>query len=231
MGGGTSARRAGRSRLDPVAPEPVQGTEPGAHFGLEWALMLLSKPVTAPNYSIVVSTLLDLDLDHAAATCRIAFYGKVVHQMADVSQHKELRLFRVCTPAVPLQQGLRCALDCCAWSVRMSLCDACCAIRPLRACVHSQRAHCPAQIKMRHGIVDRVQPDGSVVIREMFKKDSDVSRFMHVPVVCENGASGVLLSRFGASGKVKARLDGARPTAGMKVCMTMRKFAFSNSFS
>jgi hypothetical protein len=65
------------------------------HYGLEWAVLLLSKPVTAPLDSVMISTRLDLDFGHADATCRIAFYGNIVHVFRDSDSHKQLKLYRV----------------------------------------------------------------------------------------------------------------------------------------
>jgi hypothetical protein len=89
---------AGRPLRGPFEGEIVNGDAACMHYGLEWAVFLLNKPVTAPRGSVMVSTQLDLDLAHAEATCRIAFYGNVVHLFEAKDRHKELKLYRVRLP-------------------------------------------------------------------------------------------------------------------------------------
>jgi hypothetical protein len=84
---------------------------------------------------------------------------------------------------------------------------------------------------MRFGIVDRIHSDGSIIVRDMFKKETDLSRFMLLPVLCENGASGRLTSRFGQGGKAKVAIEGPAPSPGQRVCMMMKKFSFSNNLA
>jgi hypothetical protein len=74
------------------------------HFGHEWALLVFDRPVLAPAGSVVVCSRLDMDLEHAGTTCRIAFYGNVVQLLEDDAARAQLRLFRVC-----LRRALTCS--------------------------------------------------------------------------------------------------------------------------
>jgi hypothetical protein len=84
------------------------------------------------------------------------------------------------------------------------------------------------QTKFRFGVVDRIHSDGSAILKDIFKKETDLSRFLQVPLIFENGSHGVLVSRFGQTGKAKATVSGVQPLPGQKVCALLIKYAFSN---
>lgn len=45
----------------------------------------------------MISSKLDLDLEHAGATCRISFFGNVAHIFEGEGERARLQLFRVRT--------------------------------------------------------------------------------------------------------------------------------------
>ena len=91
---------AGRPRIscDPAtAGAELPPAETLPHFGLEWALLQFDRPVTSLPGSVMISSKLDLDLEHAGATCRISFFGNVAHIFEGEGERARLQLFRVRT--------------------------------------------------------------------------------------------------------------------------------------
>lgn len=64
----------------PADQQPQQQGDAGAHqqphSGPQWAYLRFSQPVTAPVDALVIGSRLDADLN--AASCRLAFHGRLV---------------------------------------------------------------------------------------------------------------------------------------------------------
>lgn len=78
------------------------------------------------------------------------------------------------------------------------------------------------QLKFRKGVIDRVTNDGDAIVKDMFKKDSDLQLFKGNQVVAANGALGEILGSFGSSGKVRVSFRG-HVEKGQVVTMRMKK--------
>lgn len=84
------------------------------------------------------------------------------------------------------------------------------------------------QAKFRDGIIDRMDnAAGSLIIKDMFKKETDLKAFLGLTVVAATGQVGVLQQPFGKSGKVKASFANGLPPAGtLGIQLRFRKYIF-----
>ncbi|KAK5643037.1 hypothetical protein RI129_009204 [Pyrocoelia pectoralis] len=57
--------------------------------------------------------------------------------------------------------------------------------------------------KTKTGTVERLASDNTVIVKGLFKKETDLSYFMNLNVTLSTGETGVIESSFGQSGKVK----------------------------
>lgn len=88
------------------------------------------------------------------------------------------------------------------------------------------------KIKERRGIVERVHNDQSLIIKEMFKKETDLSIFLGMSVtVSKLDRKGTIDSTFGKSGKVKVGIETTaeeqKELKNVEVVMQFRKFVFN----
>ncbi|XP_064458236.1 selenocysteine-specific elongation factor-like isoform X2 [Ornithodoros turicata] len=60
--------------------------------------------------------------------------------------------------------------------------------------------------KCKEGVVERVVNEHEVIVRSLFKKESNISNFSGLKVHLSSGEQGTLLGSFGQSGKVKIQL-------------------------
>ncbi|CAI5500685.1 unnamed protein product [Closterium sp. Naga37s-1] len=60
------------------------------------------------------------------------------------------------------------------------------------------------KVKSREGVIDRVVDSHSLIGRGLFKKETDISKFVGLRVSTVEGAQGTIQSPFGKSGKFKA---------------------------
>ena len=75
---------AGHHPADQQQQQQVgSGEAPPPHYGPQWAYLRFSQPVTAPADSLVIGSKLDVDLH--AATCRLAFAGRLCAVVPDPS--------------------------------------------------------------------------------------------------------------------------------------------------
>lgn len=63
------------------------------------------------------------------------------------------------------------------------------------------------KVKCKTGIVDRVPNDTEVIIKDMFKKETNIGLFTGMKVSFSSGETGVIKGLFGQSGKAKVQLD------------------------
>ncbi|KAL0044347.1 hypothetical protein WJX82_001339 [Trebouxia sp. C0006] len=90
--------------LDPLARNPLltipdgdasssgRGESGGVHYGPQWGLLTLSQPITASEDSVLIGS--RLDANQEAATCRLAFYGRLLKLLDPTdSQETDLSLF------------------------------------------------------------------------------------------------------------------------------------------
>jgi selenocysteine-specific elongation factor len=84
------------------------------------------------------------------------------------------------------------------------------------------------QTTYREGTVDRVMANGLVIIKDMFKRETDMAVFIGQPVTSAHGIVGRITAPFGQTGKVRVEFDGggSRLVAGEKVAMVRRKFLY-----
>lgn len=97
--------------LDPAnAGADVPPAETPPHYGLEWVLLIFDKPVTSLPGSVMISSKLDLDMEHAGTACRISFYGNVCHIFEGEEDRLKLNLIRVRQPPPPPNALPRCSV-------------------------------------------------------------------------------------------------------------------------
>lgn len=83
--------------------------------------------------------------------------------------------------------------------------------------------------KRKEGVIERIEQEGRVAIgKNMFKKDADLSLYLGMKVVTENGEKGTFEASFGKSGKYKMLfLDGVSKT-NTRVYLIFKKFLFDS---
>jgi ribosomal protein L35AE/L33A len=80
------------------------------------------------------------------------------------------------------------------------------------------------QLKFRKGKVDRIDNSGHAIVKDMFKKDTDLSLFVGNEVVAACGTTGKIVSSFGKSGKVRVDFGYMHSVrGGNAVVMRMKK--------
>jgi ribosomal protein L35AE/L33A len=86
-------------------------------------------------------------------------------------------------------------------------------------------------MKYRSGIIDRIADDGYVIIRDMFKKDTNLRLFLDKQLVCPSGQRGRIVGSFGKSGKVRALFENGCPDLkkSRAVVMVLKKFLFDGA--
>ena len=57
------------------------------------------------------------------------------------------------------------------------------------------------KLKQRSGVVDRVDKNGAVIVKDLFEKNSDITRFLNMKLVSPEREVGVIDGPFGKSGK------------------------------
>jgi len=69
-----------------------------------------------------------------------------------------------------------------------------------------------AKLKSREGIVERLQNEQEVIVKDLFKKETNLTLFTGLAVMLSTGEKGYIEGSFGQSGKVKVRLrEGLMP--------------------
>ncbi|OQR66255.1 selenocysteine-specific elongation factor-like [Tropilaelaps mercedesae] len=63
------------------------------------------------------------------------------------------------------------------------------------------------KFKCKTGVVDRVPSDSEVIIKDMFKKETNIELFTGMKVTFSSGETGTIQGSFGKSGKTKVQLD------------------------
>eukprot|EP01132_Coremiostelium_polycephalum_P009163 gene9163-11230_t len=61
--------------------------------------------------------------------------------------------------------------------------------------------------KFKQGIIERIHSEDTIIGKNLFKKDTDITSFRGMKVIFENGQIGILESLFGKTGKVKIVLS------------------------
>uniref|UniRef100_A0A8D1PGU2 Selenocysteine-specific elongation factor n=1 Tax=Sus scrofa TaxID=9823 RepID=A0A8D1PGU2_PIG len=69
------------------------------------------------------------------------------------------------------------------------------------------------KLKHKHGVVERVMDDYSVIGRSLFKKETNIQLFVGLKVRLSTGELGVIDSAFGQSGKFKVHIPGTAALA------------------
>uniref|UniRef100_A0A8D1WZ63 Selenocysteine-specific elongation factor n=2 Tax=Sus scrofa TaxID=9823 RepID=A0A8D1WZ63_PIG len=69
------------------------------------------------------------------------------------------------------------------------------------------------KLKHKHGVVERVMDDYSVIGRSLFKKETNIQLFVGLKVHLSTGELGVIDSAFGQSGKFKVHIPDEEPEA------------------
>lgn len=62
--------------------------------------------------------------------------------------------------------------------------------------------------KFKKGIVERASNEYEVVGKNMFKKETNIQKFLNMKVTLSTGEEGIIESTFGQSGKFKIRIPG-----------------------
>ncbi|XP_008529957.2 selenocysteine-specific elongation factor isoform X1 [Equus quagga] len=80
------------------------------------------------------------------------------------------------------------------------------------------------KLKQKHGLVERVMDDYSVIGRSLFKKETNIQLFVGFKVHLSTGELGVIDSAFGQSGKFKIHIPGGLSPESKKILMpTLKK--------
>lgn len=58
------------------------------------------------------------------------------------------------------------------------------------------------------GTVERLQDKSTVIVRNLVKKETDISKFERLRVTLSTGELGFIEGSFGKSGKIKVRIPG-----------------------
>lgn len=73
------------------------------------------------------------------------------------------------------------------------------------------------KLKHKHGVVERVMDDYSVIGRSLFKKETNIQLFVGLKVRLSTGELGVIDSAFGQSGKFKVHIPGGLSPESKKI--------------
>ena len=86
------------------------------------------------------------------------------------------------------------------------------------------------KLKQRSGVVDRVDKNGAVIVKDLFEKNSDITRFLNMKLVSPEHEVGVIDGPFGKSGKVKVSFnDPDKIKKNMKLIMHFKKYIFDEN--
>ena len=99
----TSLSAAGRPRENPLTATESQQQQAALHFGQEWVLLHLDRPLLALPGTMLICTKLDLDYEQADPSCRIMFSGNIVHLFKREEECQQLKLFKVCHQHVQME--------------------------------------------------------------------------------------------------------------------------------
>lgn len=81
------------------------------------------------------------------------------------------------------------------------------------------------QMKYRTGEVDRQDGPACCIVKNMFKKETDIAVFAGQPVVTSIGHCGRVEGSFGTAGKARVAFgEQVHLSAGMAVAMVQRKY-------
>lgn len=62
------------------------------------------------------------------------------------------------------------------------------------------------KMKSKEGVVERIADDYSVIVRSLFKKETNLQTFLNLKVTLSTGETGTIEGGFGQSGKIKVRV-------------------------
>ncbi|XP_006078906.3 selenocysteine-specific elongation factor isoform X1 [Bubalus bubalis] len=79
------------------------------------------------------------------------------------------------------------------------------------------------KLKQKHGVVERVLDDHSVIGRSLFKKETNIQLFVGLRVQLSTGELGVIDSAFGQSGKFKVYVPGGLSPESKKILTSALK--------
>ncbi|XP_040102579.1 selenocysteine-specific elongation factor isoform X2 [Oryx dammah] len=79
------------------------------------------------------------------------------------------------------------------------------------------------KLKQKHGVVERVLDDHSVIGRSLFKKETNIQLFVGLRVHLSTGELGVIDSAFGQSGKFKVHIPGGLSPESKKILTSTLK--------
>ncbi|XP_055269367.1 selenocysteine-specific elongation factor, partial [Moschus berezovskii] len=79
------------------------------------------------------------------------------------------------------------------------------------------------KLKQKHGVVERVLDDYSVIGRSLFKKETNIQLFVGLRVHLSTGELGVIDSAFGQSGKFKVHVPGGLSPKSKQILTSVLK--------
>ena len=80
------------------------------------------------------------------------------------------------------------------------------------------------KVKYKEGIVDRMMDEYSVIVRSLFKKETNLQMFLNLKVTLSTGEHGFIEGGFGQSGKIKVRIpDGLSQKAKTQLASVQKK--------
>ena len=86
------------------------------------------------------------------------------------------------------------------------------------------------KLKQRTGVVDRVDKNGAVIVKDLFEKNSDMTRFLNMKLISPDNEVGNIEGPFGKSGKVKVSFsDPGKIKKAMKLTMNFKKYVFDEN--
>ncbi|GJP65914.1 hypothetical protein CLOP_g22813 [Closterium sp. NIES-67] len=88
------------------------------------------------------------------------------------------------------------------------------------------------KLKSREGVIDRVVDSHSLIGRGLFKKETDITKFVGLRVTTVEGTQGTIQSPFGKSGKFKVVFQSALPKeaiAGAPLHLVFKRLLFDKT--
>ena len=80
------------------------------------------------------------------------------------------------------------------------------------------------KMKRKEGVVERMADDNSVIVRSLFKKETNLQTFLNLKVKLSTGEGGVIEGAFGQSGKIEVWIkDGLSELAKRQLELTQKK--------
>ena len=79
------------------------------------------------------------------------------------------------------------------------------------------------KFKQKEGIVERIQDEYTVIVKSLFKKETNIDLFINKKVTLSTGEVGTIEGTFGSSGKIRIRLNSGLSESSKKMLTPVKK--------